>query len=114
MTEHNHDGCGCGHDHDHKHEHGHDGCGCGHDHDHEEEVFVVTDEEGVEREMVMVYTFENEEQVYAVLLDRNDPESEGVIFRIEQEGDDAYLVNIDNDEEWQRVVAAYDEIVAEK
>lgn len=96
MTEHNHD-CGCGHD---------------HDHDHEEEVFMITDEEGIEREMVMVYSFESDEKVYAVLLDRNNPESDGVIFRIEQEGEDAYLVNIENDEEWQKVVAAYDEIVA--
>lgn len=95
MTEHNHE-CGCGHD---------------HDHEHEEEVFLIADEEGVEREMVMVYSFECEENVYAVLLDRNDPESDGVIFRIEQEGEDAYLVNIENDEEWQKVVAAYDEIV---
>ncbi|MNC39486.1 hypothetical protein D3C75_881470 [compost metagenome] len=96
MTEHNHD-CGCGHD---------------HDHEHEEEVFLIADEEGVEREMVMVYSFECDENVYAVLLDRNNPESDGVIFRIEQEGEDAYLVNIENDEEWQKVVAAYDEIVA--
>jgi uncharacterized protein YrzB (UPF0473 family) len=96
MTEHNHD-CGCGHD---------------HDHDHEEEVFMITDEEGIEREMVMVYSFESDEKVYAVLLDRNNPESDGVIFRIEQEGEDAYLVNIESDEEWQKVVAAYEEIVS--
>jgi len=97
-----HDGCGCGHDHDH-----------GHDHNHEEEIFIVTDDEGVEREMVMVYTFECEDQVYAVLLDRNDPESDGVIFRIEQEGEDAYLTNIESDEEWEKVVAAYEEITAQ-
>jgi uncharacterized protein YrzB (UPF0473 family) len=96
MTEHNHD-CGCGHD---------------HDHEHEEEVFMITDDEGIEREMVMVYSFESDEKVYAVLLDRNNPESDGVIFRIEQEGEDAYLVNIENDEEWQKVVKAYDEIVS--
>lgn len=95
MTEHNHE-CGCGHD---------------HDHEHEEEVFLIADEEGTEREMVMVYSFECDENVYAVLLDRNNPESDGVIFRIEQEGDDAYLVNIENDEEWKKVVAAYEEIV---
>jgi len=96
MTDHKHDDCGCGHD---------------HSHEHEEEIFMVTDEEGVEREMVMVYSFESDEKVYAVLLDRNDPESDGVIFRIEQEGEDAYLVNIENDEEWQKVVAAYEELV---
>ena len=57
------------HDHKNGEEHVHDE-NCNHDHDHEEHVFLVTDEEGKEREMVMVYTFESEEQVYAVLLDR--------------------------------------------
>lgn len=87
-----------------------DGCGCGHDHEHEEHVFLVTDEEGKEREMVMVYTFESEEQVYAVLLDRNDPESDGVIFRIEEENEEAFLVGIEDDAEWDRVTRIYEEI----
>jgi len=97
VSEHNHDGCDCGHDHDH-------------DHEHEEDVFLVTDEEGVEHEMVMVYTFESEEQAYAVLLDRNNPEAEGIIFRIEEENDEAFLVSIEDDAEWDRVSAVYDEI----
>ncbi|WJH33120.1 DUF1292 domain-containing protein [Paenibacillus aurantius] len=98
---------------DHKHE---DNCGCGHDHEHEheEDVFLVTDAEGKEHEMVMVYTFESESQAYAVLLDRNDPEADGVIFRIEEENDEAYLVSIEDDEEWNRVVAIYNEIAAEE
>ncbi|MBW7473597.1 DUF1292 domain-containing protein [Paenibacillus oenotherae] len=87
-----------------------DGCGCGHDHEHEEHVFLVTDEEGKEREMVMVYTFESEEQVYAVLLDRNDPEADGVIFRIEEENGEAFLVGIEDDAEWDRVTRIYEEI----
>ncbi|MFC4103869.1 DUF1292 domain-containing protein [Paenibacillus xanthanilyticus] len=94
-------------------EHQHDdNCGCGEDHEHEEHVFVVTDEEGTEREMVMVYTFESEEQAYAVLIDRNDPEADGVIFRIEEENDEAFLVGIEDDAEWDRVTAIYDEIAA--
>ena len=39
---------------------------CDHDHDHDENVFVVTDAEGIEHEMVMVYTFESNQQAYAV------------------------------------------------
>lgn len=101
MTEHKHEGCGCGHDHDHGHE-------------HEEEIFVVTDEEGVEHEMVLVYTFDLDEQAYAVLLDRNDPEADGIIFRVEQEGDDAFLVNIEDEEEWKKVVAAYENLVSQE
>ncbi|MBO7743942.1 DUF1292 domain-containing protein [Paenibacillus sp. MWE-103] len=83
---------------------------CDHDHDHEEHVFLVTDEEGNEREMVMVFTFESEEQVYSVLLDRNDPEADGVIFRIEEEDGEAFLVGIEDDAEWDRVTAIYEEI----
>ena len=102
MSEHQHgDGCGCGHDHDH-------------DHDHEEHVFIVTDDEGNEREMVMVYTFESENNVYAVLLDRQDPEADGVIFRIEEENDEAFLVGIEDDEEWDRVTAIYEEIASKE
>ncbi|SEF53226.1 DUF1292 domain-containing protein [Paenibacillus sp. UNC499MF] len=100
---------------DHKHDHDQD-CGCGHDHDHEHEesVFIVTDEEGKEHEMVMVYTFDSQDQLYAVLLDRNDPEADGVIFRIEEENDDAYLVNIEDEAEWERVVAVYNQIIEEE
>ncbi|QAY65466.1 DUF1292 domain-containing protein [Paenibacillus protaetiae] len=92
-------------------EHVHDeNCNHDHDHEHEEHVFVVTNDEGEEREMVMVYTFESEDQVYAVLLDRNDIEADGVIFRIEEENDEAFLVGIEDDEEWDRVAAIYEEI----
>ncbi|GGG09554.1 DUF1292 domain-containing protein [Paenibacillus abyssi] len=92
-------------------EHKHDeNCNHDHDHEHEEHVFLVSDEEGNEREMVMVFTFESENQVYAVLLDRNDPEADGVIFRIEEENEEAFLVGIEDDEEWNRVTKIYEEI----
>jgi len=86
---------------------------CNHDHE-EDAVFVVTDEDGNEHEMVLVYTFETGEHAYAVLLDRNDPEDEGVIFRIEEEGDDEVLVNIEDDEEWDRVMKVYEELAAQE
>ena len=96
---------------DHEHD---EHCGCG-DHDHEEEdVFVVADEEGNEREMVIALTFETEGRTYAVLLDRNDLEADGFIFRLEEEGDQAYLVNIEDDDEWQRVSALYERMVDER
>jgi uncharacterized protein YrzB (UPF0473 family) len=98
---------------DHNHDHD-EHCGCGHDHEHDEDVFLVSDENGVEHEMVIVYTFESQNKGYAVLLDRNDPEADGVIFRIEEENDDAYLVGIEDEEEWNRVAQIYNEIVAQE
>lgn len=96
-------------------EHQHDeNCGCGQDHEHEEQIFLIEDEEGVEREMVLVYTFESEENVYAVLLDRQDPERDGVIFRVEEEDDEAFLVSIEDDAEWNRVSEIYENIAREQ
>jgi uncharacterized protein YrzB (UPF0473 family) len=98
-------------DHEHNQSHGPDS-----DHDHEqgEDVFVVSDENGKEHEMVMVYTFESQDHAYAVLLDRNDPDADGVIFRIEEENEEAFLVNIEDEAEWERVVTVYNEIIAQE
>lgn len=92
-------------------EHQHDeNCGCGDE--HEEDVFILTDEDGNEHEMVIVYTFETQDKAYAVLLDRNDPEADSIIFRIDEEGDESFLVNIEDDAEWEHVTAVYEQIVA--
>lgn len=120
MSEHNKD-CGCGHDHEHNHNHEHnhehhEGCGCGHDHDHEHsaEDFVITliDDDGNETDMVLVETFNIEDQLYALLLERNNPEADGVIVRVDEEGEDMALNAIEDDAEWERVQAAYQELVA--
>ncbi|PYI54469.1 DUF1292 domain-containing protein [Paenibacillus flagellatus] len=90
-------------------EHQHDeNCGC---EDHEDEVFILTDEDGNEHEMVIVYTFETKDKAYAVLLDRNEPEADSIIFRIEEEGEESFLVNIEDDAEWEHVTAVYEQIV---
>jgi uncharacterized protein YrzB (UPF0473 family) len=98
-------------DHEHNHSHGPDS---DHDPENGEDVFVVTDENGKEHEMVMVYTFESQDHAYAVLLDRNDPDADGVIFRIEEENEEAFLVNIEDEAEWERVVTIYNEIIAQE
>lgn len=94
---------------EHNHEHGPD-CGC----EEEEASFIITDEDGVDHEMIMVYTFETENRNYAVLLEKDEPEAEGLIFRIEEEGDDVYLVTIDEDAEWERVVEVYNRLAEEE
>jgi len=95
--------CGCGHDHDHDHDHEHE----------DEEIFVVTDDDGTEHELVMVYSFDVENRAYAVLLDRNDPEADGFIFRIEEEDDSAFLVDIEDQEEWEKAAAVYNQMMEE-
>ncbi len=96
-----------------KHEHVH-GPDCDHDHEEDDGVIIVSDEEGNEHELVMVYTFQMEEQAYGVLLDRNDPEADGYIYRIVEEDDSAVLVEIEDEAEWQRAAAIYNELVTEE
>ncbi len=88
-------------------------CGC-EDHEHEEQVFVVTDDEGVEHEMIIVFTFEMENKAYAVLLDRNNPDEDGVIFRIEEDEEGDFLTSIDDEDEWNRAAQTYEKLVSEQ
>jgi uncharacterized protein YrzB (UPF0473 family) len=93
--------------HNNDHVHGPD---CDHDHELETDVIIFTDEQGEEHEMIIVYTFETNDKGYAVLIDRNDPEQEGLIFRIKEDGEEVTLENIEDETEWQHVEKIYNEI----
>jgi uncharacterized protein YrzB (UPF0473 family) len=92
-----------------EHQHGPD---C--DHENEEAVFVITDEEGVEQEYIMVYSFETERGQYAVLLKKDDLESDGLLLKIEQEDGEAFLIDIEDEEEWNHALKVYESAVAEQ
>ena len=98
------------HHHDHEHEHDHD-----HEHEHEmDEVIVLEDEDGAEHNFVLGEVLTVEGKEYAVLLPIDEDLEEGVIFRIDgEEGDQMVLSDIESDEEWQKVVDAYNEQLGE-
>lgn len=100
---------------DHKHEHG-EACGCGHDHDHEHEEFVLTltNEQGEDVEMVLVETFDIGEKLYALLLEKENPEADGIILRMEEEDEEMVLYNIEDEEEWKAVEEAYNNLLAQQ
>jgi len=77
----------------------------------EEPVFVVQDEDGVEREMVPACTFDYDGNDYVVLIDRNDGDADGLILRIEQDGEEIVLANIEDDDEWDAVMRIYEEML---
>lgn len=85
-------------------------CGCGNDEEYVETVKLV-DENGQEREFAIITVFELEEKEYAVLVACDEANEEGVILRLEEEDGEEYLVDIEDDEEWGKVVAAYEELV---
>lgn len=80
------------------------------DEEEEDPVYVVADENGAERELIPVYSFDYRNNKYVVLIDRNDPEADGVILRMERDGEEIVLANIEDDEEWDAVVGIYNGI----
>ncbi|WP_033168518.1 DUF1292 domain-containing protein [Clostridium sp. KNHs205] len=99
-----------------EHVHGHD-CGCGHDHDHEHEHMNVTLtlDDGSELECEVLCIFPVGEKDYIALVPAdNDGEEEGEIFLyqfIEHDNDEIELINIENDEEFEAVSEAFDELM---
>lgn len=93
-----------------------------------EDIVVLTDDEGNEVEFLFLDAFESGGRRYAVLVplegsDNEDAEVEGtdeeefiegneaMIFRLEKddEGEEVF-VEIENDEEWAEVTAAWEEL----
>lgn len=80
---------------------------------------VLTDEDGREHSFEVVDVIEVEGSEYAILTpdeeteDEDEP-GEAMIFRIEHgEGDEEMLVEIEDDDEWERVAEAYDRLADE-
>lgn len=94
-------------------------CSCGngdHEHEHEEEgIVTLVDEDGKEHDFVFIDSLEVEGQEYAVLSPLTEDEEEGdeaIILKIVQDekGDDI-LLDIEDDEEWEKVADAWQEMI---
>ncbi len=82
------------------------------DHEEQEEVIVLTDEKGEEHEFTLIDVLQVDGKEYAVLLPPEDEDDdEAVILRLEtdEQGNDT-LVDIDSEEEFDRVAEAWDEL----
>jgi putative Holliday junction resolvase len=85
--------------------------------DEEDEIITLTDEDGNEHEFVVVDVIEVENLEYAILLPidtEDDEEAEAVILRLEKDADgDDILVDIDAEDEWEKVAQAYEDLLEE-
>lgn len=106
MTDHHHD---CGHDHDH-------------DHDAEEfDTIILTDDEGHDHEFLHLDTLEVDGSTYFVLMPISDQESEdeeadeAIILKLgrDQDGNEM-LLDIEDDEEWEKVADAWENMEDEE
>ncbi|MGR6835568.1 DUF1292 domain-containing protein [Syntrophomonas erecta] len=82
-------------------------------------ILVLVDDEGVEHQFELLAEMEIEDDVYRVLVPLNteeeeleEEEVEVVILKVvnDEEGNE-FLSDIENDEEWERVADAWQELV---
>jgi len=84
-----------------------------HDHEHDDEIIVLTDEEGNEHEFSIVQVITVDDKDYAILLPIEDGEEgeEAIIMRIDEEDGEDVLVEIESEEEFDRVADAWEEML---
>lgn len=94
---------------DHEHDHN---CGC--DHEEEFDTVVLTDENGEEHEFVHLDTIELEGNTYFVLMPVTDDEEEAdeaIILKLGKDEDgNEILLDIEDDEEWEKVADAWESL----
>lgn len=102
-------------------EHNHEcGCGCGHDHEHEEHMTVtLTLDDGSELECLVLTIFPVGDNQYIALLPLNEQneeeEGEVYLYRFQElENGEIELLNIEDDEEYEAVADAFDELLDEE
>ncbi|MGD0622478.1 MAG: DUF1292 domain-containing protein [Thermacetogeniaceae bacterium] len=79
----------------------------------DDEVIVLTDDDGEEHEFNLIDTITVNEKEYAILQPVDEEEAIILRFGIDDEGDEV-LYDIEDDEEWERVADAWQEISEEE
>ncbi len=91
------------------------GCGCGHEHEHDQLNVTLTLDDGTELECAVLCIFPVGDKDYIALVPvDNEDEEEGEIFLyqfIEHENEEIELLNIENDDEFEAVSDAFDELM---
>jgi uncharacterized protein YrzB (UPF0473 family) len=79
----------------------------------EDEVIVLTDDDGEEHEFNLIDTITVNDKEYAILQPVEEEEAIILRFGIDDEGDEV-LYDIEDDEEWEKVADAWQEIAGEE
>lgn len=80
------------------------------------ETFTLTMDDDTEQEFAIMDEFEVEGKSYYVVseVDGDEVSPDIYVFGYHMEGDDLYIDNIDDDEEYEKVAAAYDALCEEE
>lgn len=94
-----------------EHKHGPD---CGHEHDIEEfDTIILTDDDGNDHEFLHLDTLEVDGSTYFVLVpisgEEDEEVDEAIILKLGQDEDgNDMLMDIEDDEEWEKVADAWE------
>lgn len=83
----------------------------------EKDIVILTDEEGLEHQFIIVDMIEVETGVYAMLMPmeiEGEEDDYYVIMKVVKEDDEEVLMTIEDDEEYQAVAAAIEELYSEE
>lgn len=107
----NEEKCTCGCEHEHEHSHEHDDCCCGGEHEHQT-MTIVTDE-NEELKCSVLGTFDVDDKEYIALLPMG--EEEVLIYQFILHEDESFeLLNIQTDEEFEKVEDAFFELFGDE
>lgn len=98
----------------------HDCNGCGHNHNEdcncedENDIIELTGEDGEVINVEFIATIKVEEQEYAIMhsVEESD-DGDVIIMRMEKDGDEDYLVSIDDEDELERIFEAFKKVASE-
>jgi len=80
-----------------------------------EEVITLVDEEGAEHDFTVIDIIEVDGSQYAILLPSEEEEDEAIILKFTRDDDgNELLVDIEDDEEWEKVADAWEEMMVEE
>lgn len=80
-----------------------------------DEVVTLVDEEGTEHDFTVIDIIEVDGSEYAILLPVDEENNEAIILKFakDEEGNEL-LVDIEDDEEWEKVSDAWEEMISEE
>ena len=85
----------------------------------ESEIFTLTDEDGNEIEFEVIGECEKDGQRYFAMIPVNDPDAaddvcEYVILKLANDGEEDYLVTVDDDDELDDVADYFDDLFSQE
>ncbi len=94
---------------DHKHT---DGCNCGHDHEEEYEILTLSLDDDSDLDCVVLEKFPLDDKIYIALQPMDEEDEPSIhFFQYIEDDEDIELVVIEDDDEFEAVIDAYEELI---